>query len=148
MAQLAKVIEDLTRLDSAVSDALGNEVAQAAKEAIRDSAMQTVYSHQPQFVSRRMDRGGLIDEENLICTVEGSTLTVDNVTGLQNLWGGTHTELLTPVVEAGDPDYNMPGPRPFMERAEKELLSGKAQQALMQGLARQGIAGSGKFSVG
>lgn len=147
MASLEQVIASLTRLDEAIRDALANEVADAAREAIRDAAMSEVYSYTPGFYSRRMASGGLIDEANIITTVEGNTLTVDNVTGLQNLWGEGDTGLLTPIVEAGLSNYNMPYPRPFMEVAEAALRGGKAAEALARGLARQGIDMTGGFTL-
>ena len=133
------VLAELTRLDAAVADALGNEVAREAKDCIREAAISEVYSYTPEFESRRMQDGGLIDDNNMLDSVTGTTLTVDNVTPLQNLWGGTHTELLTPIIENGLTNFNMPYPRPFMDKAKDMLLSGRAGDALRSGLARQGI---------
>lgn len=140
---ISEVIAQLARMESAISDALGNEVAHEAKNCIREAALSEVYSYTPEFESRRMGNGGLIDENNMVDSVTGTTLTVQNVTPLQNLWGGTHTEPLTPIIEDGLPNYNMPYPRPFMDKAKETLLNGRAEEALRMGLARQGIDTSG-----
>lgn len=141
--QLEEALRKLHGLNAAVTDALANEVADEAKTAVKEAAKSVVYSYTPQFLSRREENGGLIDEANIITTADGDTLTVENVTGLQNLWGGSHTEPLTPVITAGKANYNMPYPRPFMDEAKNLLMSGRAENALRRGLARHGYSPSG-----
>ena len=137
---LAEAAAKLARLDGAIADALGNEVADEARDCVREAAYEEVYdAYAPEFLSRRMDSGGLSDPANTITTAAGTTLTVENVTGLQNLWGGNDTSPLTPIVTAGVPAYHMPFPRPFMDGAAEKLRSGRAQAALRRGLARQGF---------
>lgn len=141
--QLEEALAKLHSLSAAVTDALQNEVADEAKAAVKEAAKGVVYSYTPQFLSRREENGGLIDEANIIAAVTGDTLTVENVTGLQNLWGGSHTEPLTPIITAGLPNYNMPYPRPFMDEAANLLKNGRAEDALHRGLRRHGFDGSG-----
>lgn len=142
---ISDVLSQLTKLDSAIADALSNEVAQEGKTCIREAALSEVYSYHPVFESRRMQDGGLIDDDNMIDSVSGTTLTIRNETPLQNLWGGTHTELLTPIIEDGLSNYNMPYPRPFMEKAKEMLINGRAEEALRRGLARHGINTAGSI---
>lgn len=135
MAELAQMIAKLKRLDKAIDNALANEVADEVRKTIVLSAMEVVYSYKPAFDSRRMEQGGLIDDDNMIATVSNHTLIVENVTRAQdNQWAK-----LTPIVEEGQEGWNMPYPRPFMEVAEKTLALGWAENALRRGLARQGI---------
>ena len=146
MATLNEAIAKVQRLNAAVSNALEIEVAEEAKACIKEAALSEVYSYVPKFESRRMENGGLIDPDNMITTVVGNTLTVQNVTGLQNLWGGNDTSPLTPIVEDGVPNYYMPYPRPFMETAKEMLVNGRAEAAFRRGLARQGIDVSGMIT--
>lgn len=145
--QLADALAKLLRLDAAISDALGNEVADEARTAVKEAAESVVYSYEPQFYSRRKENGGLTDDANIKTTVSGNVLTVEDVAGLQNLWGGTHTEPLTPIITAGLPNYNMPYPRPFMDEAAALLKNGRAEDALLRGLRRQGFSGAGTGNV-
>lgn len=140
---LAKATAVMMNLDAAISDALAHEVADAIKDEILLSAERNVYTYHasPYFMgTRRKGHGGLDDKNNLISHVEGNVLTVDNVTPLQNLWGGGHSETLTPIVEAGAKSFHQPYPRPFMDEAKTELIDkGRAAAALRMGLRRQGI---------
>ena len=139
---LKDAIAKLSRLDTAIGNALEIEVAEEAKDCVREAANETVYAaYDPKFLSRRMENGGLSDPSNIQTTVAGATLTVENMTGLQNLWGGNDTSPLTPIVDAGLSNYNMPFPRPFMDAAAEKLRSGRASAALRRGLARQGYSG-------
>lgn len=146
MGDIERMLAKLSNLNPAIENALEHEVADEARLAIRDAAEERVYeAYKPRFYSRRKEDGGLIDPDNIICHVSGDTLTIDNVTGLQNLWNGEDTSLLTPIVEEGVPAYNMQkaGPRPFMDYAKELLLDGRADAALRRGLERQGIDTTG-----
>ena len=137
---LAEAISKLSRLDAAIGSALEAEVAEEAKDCVQEAANEVVYAaYEPQFLSRRMENGGLSDRGNIQTTAAGLTLTVENVTGLQNLWGGNDTSPLAPIVSAGLSNYNMPFARPFMDAAAERLRSGRAAAALRRGLARQGF---------
>ena len=141
---LAEALAKLGKIDAAISNALSVEVAEAVREAVHDAAMTEVYeAYEPRFMSRRMESGGLIDPENTVISVAGTTLTAENVTGLQNLWGGNDDSPLAPIVQDGVEAYHMPFPRPFMDAAKEQLINGKAEEALRRGLTRQGIDVSG-----
>lgn len=136
-------IAKLAAFDSFIESALQNEVAEAAKDAVAQSTAINVYgAYTPKVLySRRGSNGGLSAEDNIECIASGKQMTVRNVTGLQNLYGGNRQEILTNIVESGSYSYHMhlAGPRPFMEDAKQLLLNGPGQQALHAGLARQGI---------
>ena len=137
---LNEAIGKITKLDAAISSALSLEVAEAVRGAVRDAAESEVYqAYEPLFESRRRENGGLTDPDNTVVTVAGTTLMAENVTGLQNLWGGGDSSPLAPIIEDGVEAYHMPFPRPFMAYAQELLENGRAQEALRRGLARQGI---------
>lgn len=150
MAELTlnQAIGRIMTLDAAITNALRTEVSDEARQSMKEAAEEAVYSYQPKFLSRRKSDGGLIDDRNIICSVDGDTLTVDNVTGLQNLYGGGDTNLLTPIIENGEKSYHMPYPRAFIERTSEKLMSGSADRALREGLRRQGIHVDGGLRVG
>lgn len=129
-----------SRITAAVETALAGPIAEGLKDEIKTKARENVYSYGPRFTSRRMEAGGLIADGNLISTAKGMELTVDNVTGLQNLYGGGDSNLLTPIVEGGVANYHMPGAREFMEPALKEYVaSGKAAEAIADALRENGF---------
>lgn len=136
-------IAKLAAFDSFIESALQNEVAEAAKDAVAQSTAINVYGvYTPKVLySRRGSNGGLSAEDNIECIASGKQMTVRNVTGLQNLYGGNRQEILTNIVESGDKRFHMhlAGQRPFMEHAKEYLMNGPGQQALHAGLARQGI---------
>ena len=137
--KLKEMVKKIENLPTAINSALNVEVTNEAKDCIKEAAESVVYSYQPKVLySRRMSNGGLIDEGNMISTVNNMTLTVDNITPLQNLFGGNDTNLLTPIVEQGVKSYHMPYPRPFMSEAENMLASGRDVRAIAEGLRRQG----------
>lgn len=127
------------KLDGAITSGLHNQVAEGLKERVKEKAYAKVYSYTPgpDFLrTRRYEWGGLADPNNMIAYVEGTTLTLDNVTGLQN---SAQTRLEVPIVESGD-GYNQPYPRPFMNEARDEYVdSGKAEHDLIAALESAGF---------
>lgn len=129
-----------SRITAAVETALAGPIAEGLKEQIKITAMENVYSYGPKFFSRRMEAGGLIAEGNLKSTASGMDLTIENTTGLQNLYGGSDGSALTPIVESGAANYHMPGAREFMEPTlETYVASGKAGEALGSALRAAGF---------
>lgn len=143
IGSIDELIAKLAALDNFIESALQNEVSEAAKDCVAQSAAINVYgAYTPKVLySRRGTNGGLSADANIQCTASGNELTVRNVTGLQNLYGGNRQAILTNIVESGDASYHMQlaGPRPFMDEAKDYLMNGPGQQALHTGLARQGI---------
>lgn len=130
------------RMDGAINEALGNGVAEGLKRAIAERAQENVYSYQPLFESRREQAGGTIDPGNMTVNVGHLEMTLDNQTGLQNLFGGNDPSPLVPIIEEGVAAYHMDkaGPRPFMDEARDEYVeSGDAGREIAQALMSAGF---------
>ena len=139
---IERALLQLERLGAAIQSALGDEVAQEARECIRQAAQGIVYdAYTPIFLSRRGSSGGLMDERNMTSDVSGDTLTVRNETGLQNLYGGDDGSSLADIVEEGNAAYYMarPGPRPFDQGI---VIQGKTP--LRHGLWSATLVGRGR----
>ena len=128
------------RMDSVINQALGEGVAEGLKEAIAKQAQTAVYSYPPKFEHRRMEGGGIIDPGNMIVNVGNLEMTLDNVTGLQNLFGGNDTSPLVPIIEEGVAAYHMPGPRRFMDDARNQYVdNGEAGREIAKALIGAGF---------
>lgn len=112
------------KLDAAIDGAMQGPVLDGAKEMIQRTAMTQVYSYQPEFDSRRMMSGGLMDEGNMESNYGDKTLTIKDVAGWQQLYGGAYPgEELAEAIAAGSPQYHFgnAGARSFMPEAEQEF---------------------------
>nr|DAI49482.1 MAG TPA: hypothetical protein [Caudoviricetes sp.] len=132
------------KLDNAITAGLQGKVADGLKESVSRMAQKKVYdAYTPQPIfeeARRGKHGGIADPNNMITHVEGTTLTLDNVTGLQNLFGGGDTSLLVPIVEEGTAAYYQPGSREFMDDARDEYVdNGDAKDDLMDTIRSAGF---------
>ncbi len=141
MSFVARYTELLHKTGQAVDDALDHEVAETVKDIMVEKLDSTVYSYgaTPEAMARRRrENGGLQARANMISHVEDEhTLVVENAAPLQ----GTPAErALSDVVNDGDANYRQPYPRPFVSETEQEAIaSGRAHNALMEGLRRHGI---------
>lgn len=131
--------EIMAKAKMSINDALAGPMADGLQEKVQAKAMEQVYSYNPDFYSRREADGGLIDKANMPTTVSDMVLTLENTTGLQNLFGGNDSSPLTPIVEEGVGAYHMPYPRPFMEEAEEEYASGEGEAEIKRALAAAGL---------
>ena len=131
----------LERIKTAIDSALPTTMADSLREQVAQTAEEKVYSYNPKFYSRRKESGGLIAKENLPAHLSApQTLTMKNITGLQNLYGGGDSSPLTPIVEDGVEKYHMPYPREFMQPALDEYIdSGRAEADLAQALEAAGF---------
>lgn len=130
------------RMDGAINEALGNGVAEGLKRAIAQQALTAVYEYPPKFEHRRKEAGGTIDPGNMAVQVGHLELTLDNQTGLQNLFGGNDPSPLIPIIEEGVEAYHMgkAGPRPFMDDARDEYVrSGEAGREIAEALRSAGF---------
>lgn len=112
------------KLDAAIDGAMQGPVLDGAKKQIQETAMDRVYSYQPQFYSRRMTGGGLIAEGNLLGAYGDKELTIYNTAGWQHLYGGAYPgEELAEAIAAGSAAYHFDsaGARSFMPEAEEEF---------------------------
>ena len=115
----------VARLDAAIDSAMQGPVLDGAKKQIQDTARSRVYSsYYPQFYSRRMMSGGLMDEGNMESNYGDKTLMIKDVAGWQQLYGGTYPgEELAEAIATGSPQYHFDkaGARSFMPEAEQEF---------------------------
>ena len=125
MSIAADIAAFVARLDSAIDSAMQGPVLDGAKKQIQDTARSMVYSaYQPQFYSRRMMSGGLMDEGNMRDSYGDKTLLIQNMTGWQHLYGGEYPgEMLVEAIANGDAAYHFQnaGARSFMPEAEQEF---------------------------
>lgn len=125
MSIAADIAAFVARLDSAIDSAMQGPVLDGAKKQIQDTARSRVYSaYQPQFYSRRMMSGGLMDEGNMRDSYGDKTLLIQNMTGWQHLYGGEYPgEMLVEAIANGDAAYHFQnaGARSFMPEAEQEF---------------------------
>jgi hypothetical protein len=124
------------RLELAISNALENEVKDAALYAIKDSAITQVYmAYKPKFFHRRYS---LVDDDSYKCEIEGNRLTITYTGELQNLYGSSHGEDLGDVIAQGWDSFHMPFPRPWMDEGIENNIP-LLENALKSGLERQGF---------
>lgn len=125
MSIAADIAAFVARLDAAIDSAMQGPVLDGAKKQIQDTARSRVYSaYQPQFYSRRMMSGGLMDEGNMRDSYGDKTLLIQNMTGWQHLYGGEYPgEMLVEAIANGDAAYHFQnaGARSFMPEAEQEF---------------------------
>lgn len=146
-----EAMQKISRLKSAVHDALENEVADVVKNYLVESAYENVYeAYTPEFYSRRygtknkpdQKNGGIMDKESVKIDVHDTTLTAKDEADWQQLWGGTRPSgMLADAIATGDSRFYMgnAGPRPFHEEAARMAVeSGEVEDALRNGLERQG----------
>lgn len=140
MGQIELVVRRLQNLDRAIDDALEHEVADVAKEVLKEKSYENVYSYaaSPWAMSaRRYEQGGIADTRNMNAAVSKQTLIVTDDAPWRD---GFDPMPLREAIASGYLQGNA-GPRPFHKDAETELISsGRAESALRAGLARQGIA--------
>ena len=124
MSLAADIAAFSARLDAAIDGAMQGPVLDGAKEQIQRTAMTQVYSYQPEFYSRRMSAGGLIAEENLQGSYGDKELTIHDIAGWQQLYGGAYPgDELAEAIAAGDSRYHFghAGARSCMPEAERDF---------------------------
>lgn len=149
-----KNMKDLQKhLEKAVSDVLRNEVNDTVRKTMQKNIDEVVYeSYMPVKYERRDIGGGLIADENIQGTVEGLTLTVENITPFNQDPPSQNTGTgLVGLTEYGDGwggynyDHPRPGrpymnPRPFIQRTREELSeTSKLVDSMKTGLKKHGI---------
>ena len=121
-------------LEYAIQQALYTRVRDGLIESLAKSARANVYSYpaKPYYMAKR--RYMIADRENMSTLVNGTTLTLKNITVLQC---GEPNEV--DIVESGAHEWRQPGPRPFMEEGLQEYASSKALSDLTTSLLEQGF---------
>ena len=132
----------VARLDSAIDSTMQGPVLDGAKRQIQDTARTNVYSaYQPEFYSRRMMSGGLMDEANMVGDYGDKTLVIRDIAPWQHLYGGDYPgEMLVEAIAEGSSAYNFQkaGGRKFMEPAEKAFKP-EFERLLAEGLRAHGF---------
>lgn len=136
----AKDLKELEKLiKEKISKSLQTNVAQTARETIKDSIEDVVYAvYEPTMYERQKDDGGLTDDDNILTTmVNETTLSIEShrMDGDKNV---------SETIITGDGyDYEFPyygRPRDFVEATREELLDTRSHVAAMHtGLKKQGL---------
>ncbi len=121
------------QIEAAIRDALGKEVKEAALLAITNSAQTRVYDvYKPKTYVRRKS---LICDDTYSSEVNGNTLTI---TAHPVFSGDDDYGDLGDVIASGNPNFNMPFPRPWMDEGIEESMQ-QITDALYSGMHRQGF---------
>ena len=123
-------------LEEQTQGVMRKEVADTAKEVVRDAVQTDVYDvFEPKIYTRRMDNGGLSDTENYSVEEIEDGIIIKNNTPLDN---GTNNPRLDEIVVFGE--GRMPFPRDFYSETIGLLERSKAHvSALKSGLKDCGI---------
>ena len=123
-------------IETKIQDTMVDEVAETVKENMAESIQETVYdSYTPEYYTRRMQNGGLIDQSNMEVTEIPNGISVRDVAPLDN--GNSQYALDEIVVEGMG---RMPYSRDFYETCEDRLSSNQEHvTALKKGLNKRGI---------
>ncbi len=123
-------------LETQIQDVMEHEVADTAKEIVRDAVQEDVYDvFTPKFYTRRMENGGMSDMDNYSVEEIKNGIAIRNNTPLDN---GRDTPRLDEIVVYGK--GRMPFPRDFYSGAFGMLERSKAHiSALKSGLKDCGI---------
>lgn len=139
MPSFNSITELESYLNKKIQSALASEVADVARDTMSDHVMSDVYSR---YEPTEYQRTGDLYKDIQTTMIDDNTLEIENVATDEETG-----RLIAPIVEDGvgytwdrSRIYQMqPFPRPFVENTAKELESGKAKDALAQGLRRQGL---------
>jgi hypothetical protein len=126
-------------LNQQIKKSLSNEVADVARDTMSKHVMSDVYQA---YEPTQYQRTGDLYKDISTTMKNDNTLEIENVARDEE-----SGRLIAPVVESGEGYewkksriYQMqPFPRPFVENTAKELESGLAKQALVDGLRKQGL---------
>ena len=133
MSFMAQYHNLMTRVESAVGNALKAEVAEAVKDVMENQLEHQVYSYEASaeaMATRRLDSGGLLDRQFMVSDVTQTAsipmgareaefeLTLEDTAPFQ----GTQVKgkALSDVVEKGIEGFNQPGPRPFVAGTQEQ----------------------------
>lgn len=147
---VCKNLKELEKeLRKRIDIAMLTDVTQTVSEVMIDHIQQDVYdTYEPTVYNRRWDNGGLADPNNVVSSMEGNTLIVENYTlGNQYINGRNgdvsknYNKPIVNIIETGvgyDTRFNMK--RPFIENTIYDLATNKYHvEALKQGLNKTGL---------
>ena len=142
MASLQQqLLEIEKKLQKKIKSAMQNELSQQSKTTVQMHVVEDVYNvYEPKSYSRSYDQGGLLDRDNIETTmIDDNTLKVKNIRK-DELDG----RMVDKVIEYGKGYWTQTlddtiGARPFIHNSFIELKNGKAREAILKGLRRQGV---------
>ena len=139
LAQQLRIIENRLR-SKYVKNAMQKEVSEESRDLTVEHLVNDVYDAYKSQYDRQYDMGGLADEDNILTTmINDVTLKIEDVRRDEKT-----NRLVAPIVEYSKGYWSEElddtiGKRPFIENTAKELRNGKARNALLRGLKRQGV---------
>lgn len=138
-----------------INIALDTEVADTVKDVMTDHIIQDIYdAYEPVEYSRRFDNGGLLDEENIVSTVnDNNELSVRNVTKGSRYYtvnekkytSKNYNKPIAGIIESGNGydvhNWDYDGvPRPFIKNTHDDLEQNHYHtKAMKHGLKKQGL---------
>jgi hypothetical protein len=150
MAELEKLI------NQKIAQALNSEVKETVKDVMQSKVESEVYdayesaSKSEYKYTRRGENDGLKDRDNIVGTLKGNTLEVENIAK-----GKDSGEYLAGLIEYGHQngygEYDYPhvpagskgdfrDPRPFVAETKRALASGnELKESMRKGLSKQGL---------
>jgi hypothetical protein len=143
MPEFADLNQLTQYLNEKIRTALATEVSDIAKETMSDHVMSDVYNkYTPSQSPKGYVRTGDLYKDIQTTMIDDNTLTIENVAKDEET-GRMYASIVDEGIGYEWKDsriYQMqPYPRPFVENTFKELADGKAKQALIDGLKKQGI---------
>jgi len=117
------------------------EVSETSRQTMKEHLESDVYSqYSPTQYVRKYSDGGLLDDSNIETKmIDNNTLRIENIRKDEDTG-----RMVDKIIEFGKGYWNnyldeLIGARPFIYNSFLELKSGKAKEALIRGLKRQGI---------
>lgn len=147
MPTVNSISEAMAYIEKAVRDSLAYDVFEEVRGEEARQINRVVYDgYKPKFYKRRWD---MHNSENIVGTVHGLTLEVENITPLNTYFDPTISKGVEPsmtgdlaqIVETGDGyDYYSPGARPFTQATIEALSENQNHvEGLKRGLRKAGI---------
>lgn len=153
---LCKNLKELKKeLKKRINLALDENVTDVIKDVMTDHIIQDVYdAYEPVGYSRRFDNDGLLDEENIVSTVnDNNELSVRNVTTGSRYYtvnekkytSKNYNKPIARIIESGNGydvhNWDYDGvPRPFIKNTRDDLEQNHYHtEAMKQGLKKQGL---------
>ncbi|MEG0896677.1 MAG: hypothetical protein RSF73_03965 [Ruthenibacterium sp.] len=139
----------LAQLQADIHTALVNDIANGAKEIMKNAVENVVYSaYNPTVYSRRGEDGGLSDKSNMIATEIPNGIALTDEIPVNNAYGvsrfANDKSLAEIVCEGGqnymygDESYDYYQPRDFMSETQNILNNGNAEKLVKDALVKKG----------
>ena len=147
MATIDSLDKLFAHIQKQVTDALQTDVAEDTVELMKEHIQTDVYDkYEPTQYVRRMEDGGLIDDDNYLIEDIDNGVKITNITRDNGYATPSDPDrLVTPIVESGvgytwrkSKIYQMqPYPRPFVRNTAKDLEEGKLKESMKKALEKR-----------